>query len=102
MKKLSPVKYYFEHLRRQREYVEKVCKAVKDVTYDAKVYVIGSVAMGLTTKLSVEILEKAIEDSSICQVLIASHYFSKIYNKHFKKSIKIKCNESLSLAVFKP
>jgi DNA polymerase sigma len=43
------VKYHFEHLKRWREYAEKIAKAVKDLIPEAKVYVIGSIAENRTT-----------------------------------------------------
>ena len=48
----SWVRYRFQHLRRWREYAEKIAKAVKDLLPDAQVYVIGSVAEGNTTVYS--------------------------------------------------
>ena len=45
----SWVSYHFEHLRRWREYAEKVAKAARDVAGDVKVYVIGGVAEDRTT-----------------------------------------------------
>ncbi|WP_338602571.1 nucleotidyltransferase domain-containing protein [Sulfolobus tengchongensis] len=48
----SWVKFKFEHLRRWREYAEKVNKAVKDVDKNAKVYVFGGVAEDRITVLS--------------------------------------------------
>ncbi len=80
---LSWVKYHFQHLRRWREYVEVVARAVRDLVPEAEIYVIGSVVEGKVTvysdidilviipnktlngesrkNLAVEILEKAIE-----------------------------------------
>jgi predicted nucleotidyltransferase len=40
------------HLRRWREYSEKVARAVKELVPNAKVYVIGGVAEGRPTVLS--------------------------------------------------
>jgi predicted nucleotidyltransferase len=48
----SWVRYRFQHLRRWREYAEKIAKAVKDLLPDTQVYVIGSVAEGNTTVYS--------------------------------------------------
>ncbi|WP_460024170.1 nucleotidyltransferase domain-containing protein [Infirmifilum sp. SLHALR2] len=79
--KLSWVRYHFNHLRRWREYAEKVARAVGDLAPGAKVFVIGSVAEGTPTiysdvdilvvldrvdmetkkRLLVDILERAID-----------------------------------------
>ncbi|MGC9105448.1 MAG: nucleotidyltransferase domain-containing protein [Thermoprotei archaeon] len=48
----SWVEFRFSHLRRWREYAEKVAKAVKDLEPDAEVYVIGGVAEDRITVLS--------------------------------------------------
>ena len=77
----SWVRYHFEHLRKWREYAEKIARAVKDLIPESKVFVIGSVVEGNPTvhsdidilvvvnnidmdtkkKLLVEILERAID-----------------------------------------
>ena len=43
------VRYHFGHLRRWREYAEKVAKAVSQLIPSARVYVIGGVAEGRVT-----------------------------------------------------
>ena len=48
----SWVSYHFEHLRRWREYAEKIAKAAESILGDVEVYVIGGVAEGRTTVLS--------------------------------------------------
>lgn len=48
----SWVKHRFSHLRRRREYVEKVARAARDILGDVRVYVIGGVAENRTTALS--------------------------------------------------
>lgn len=48
----SWVKFRFSHLRRWREYAEKVAKAVRDFEPNAEVYVIGGVAEDRITVLS--------------------------------------------------
>ena len=45
----SWVSYHFEHLRRWREYAEKVARAARDVVGDVKVYAVGGVAEERTT-----------------------------------------------------
>ncbi|MDT7863394.1 MAG: nucleotidyltransferase domain-containing protein [Vulcanisaeta sp.] len=48
----SWVKFRFSHLRRWREYAEKVARAVRDIEPNAEVYVIGGVAEDRVTVLS--------------------------------------------------
>ncbi|BFI74758.1 nucleotidyltransferase domain-containing protein [Sulfurisphaera ohwakuensis] len=48
----SWVKFRFSHLRRWKEYAEKVAKAVRDLEPNAEVYVIGGVAEDRITVLS--------------------------------------------------
>ncbi|MBB5255089.1 nucleotidyltransferase domain-containing protein [Sulfurisphaera ohwakuensis] len=48
----SWVKFRFSHLRRWREYAEKVAKAVRDLEPNVEVYVIGGVAEDRITVLS--------------------------------------------------
>ena len=48
----SWVEFRFSHLRRWREYAEKVAKAAHDLEPDAEVYVIGGVAEDRITVLS--------------------------------------------------
>jgi len=48
----SWVKFRFSHLRRWKEYTEKVAKAVRDLEPNAEVYVIGGVAEDRITVLS--------------------------------------------------
>ncbi len=78
------VRFHFEHLRRWREYAEKVAKAAEEVAPGSRVYVIGGVAEGRVTvlsdidvlvvvpggrvdkrRLAREILEKAIRDHGL-------------------------------------
>ncbi|ADM27359.1 DNA polymerase beta domain protein region [Ignisphaera aggregans DSM 17230] len=78
---LSWVRYHFEHLRRWREYAEKICSSIKSLGLEAEVYVIGGVAEDRITvlsdidilivvenidpstkkKLAIDIMEKAID-----------------------------------------
>jgi predicted nucleotidyltransferase len=48
----SWVKFRFSHLRRWREYAEKIAKATRDIEANADVYVIGGVAEDRITVLS--------------------------------------------------
>ena len=48
----SWVRYHFRHLRRWREYAEKIARAAKDIVPEAEVYVIGGVAEDRVTVLS--------------------------------------------------
>ena len=48
----SWVKHRFSHLRRWREYAEKVARAARGILGDVRVYVIGGVAEDRTTVLS--------------------------------------------------
>ncbi len=48
----SWVRFHFQHLRRWREYAEKVARAARELVPEARVYVIGSVAEGTYTVLS--------------------------------------------------
>ncbi|QIW23656.1 hypothetical protein EWF20_05445 [Sulfolobus sp. S-194] len=48
----SWVKFRFSHLRRWREYAEKIAKATADLEPDSEVYVIGGVAEDRITVLS--------------------------------------------------
>lgn len=48
----SWVKFRFSHLRRWREYAEKIAKATRDIEANAEVYVIGGVAEDRITVLS--------------------------------------------------
>jgi len=48
----SWVRLHFEHLRRWREYAEKICSAVRSLGIGGEVYVVGGVAEGRTTVLS--------------------------------------------------
>jgi predicted nucleotidyltransferase len=48
----SWVKYHFQHLRRWREYAEKVAEAAASIDPEAEVYVVGGVAEGRATVLS--------------------------------------------------
>ncbi|BCS92568.1 nucleotidyltransferase domain-containing protein [Metallosphaera javensis (ex Sakai et al. 2022)] len=53
----SWVRFKFEHLRRWREYAEKVNEAVKEVNKNAKVYVFGGVAEDrITVSSDIDIL----------------------------------------------
>jgi len=110
----SWVKYHFTHLRKWREYAEKVSKAVRDLIPNAKVYVIGGVAEGRTTiysdidilivikntdsttrrKLLIDILERAIDTYDLpwdapIELHIVSEERAKEYLKQSKNSIKI-------------
>ena len=48
----SWVKFRFSHLRKWREYAEKIAKATRDIETNAEVYVIGGVAENRITVLS--------------------------------------------------
>ncbi|MCH4815855.1 MAG: nucleotidyltransferase domain-containing protein [Saccharolobus sp.] len=48
----SWVKFRFSHLKRWREYAEKVAKATKDLEPNSEVYIIGGVAEDRITVLS--------------------------------------------------
>jgi len=48
----SWVRLHFQHLRRWRDYAERVARAARDVLGDVRVYVIGGVAEGRVTVLS--------------------------------------------------
>ncbi|BDB99987.1 nucleotidyltransferase domain-containing protein [Saccharolobus caldissimus] len=48
----SWVKFRFSHLRRWREYAEKIAKATQDLEPNSEVYVIGGVAEDRITVLS--------------------------------------------------
>mgnify|MGYP000008673373 CR=1 FL=1 len=48
----SWVRHHFEHLRRWREYADKVARSARDLAPGAEVYVIGGVAEGRATVLS--------------------------------------------------
>ena len=118
MKKLvdvsSWVKYHFEHLRRWREYVEKISKAVRDIIPDAEIYVIGGVAEDRITiysdidiliiiknidpsskvELVADILDKAIDTYDLpwdapVELHVVNEEEAKRYFKHCKKVIKI-------------
>ena len=110
----SWVKYHFTHLRRWREYAEKVSKAVRDLIPDAKVYVIGGVAEERTTiysdidilivikntdsttqrKLLIDILERAIDTYGLpwdapVELHIVSEERAREYLKHSRNFIRI-------------
>jgi predicted nucleotidyltransferase len=110
------VKYHLEHLKRWREYAEKIAKAVKDLIPEAKVYVIGSIAENRTTiysdidiliaipskildsetkkKLYIDIIEKAIDlyqlpwDAPV-EIHIADSTNFEQYKKMCRKMIHI-------------
>lgn len=111
----SWVSYHFEHLRRWREYAEKVAKAAKDVLGEVDVYVIGGVAEDRITiysdidvlivarkgvlgderkKLHIKILERAIDvhglpwDAPI-ELQIVGEGEEKEYLKLSRKIVKI-------------
>ena len=110
----SWVRYHFNHLKRWREYAEKVARAAKELVSDAKVFVIGSVAEGTPTiysdidilivvnsidmetkkRLLVEILERAIDlyhlpwDAPV-ELHIASREEAERYLKNARRVIEI-------------
>jgi len=110
----SWVSHHFEHLRRWREYAEKVAKAARDVAGDVEVYVIGGVAEGRTTVLSdidvlivvkrisaeekktlyVEILEKAIDEYGLpwdapVELHIVDEDGAREYLRQARKSVRV-------------
>ena len=110
----SWVKYHFTHLRRWREYTEKVSRAVQDLAPDAKVYVIGGVAEGRTTiysdidilvvvkstdpntrrKLLIDILERAIDTYGLpwdapVELHVVGEERAKEYLRHSRNVIRI-------------
>lgn len=110
----SWVSYHFEHLRRWREYAEKVAKAARAVAGDVEVYVIGGVAEGRTTVLSdidvlivvkrisaeekktlyVEILEKAIDEYGLpwdapVELHIVDEDGAREYLRQARKSVRV-------------
>jgi|ECHnycMinimDraft_1075156.scaffolds.fasta_scaffold06106_2 predicted nucleotidyltransferase len=48
----SWVKFRFSHLKRWKEYAEKIAKAMRDIEANAEVYIIGGVAEDRITVLS--------------------------------------------------
>ena len=116
VKGVKLVRNRFEHLRRWREYVEKVAKAARAVTGDVEVYMIGGVAEERTTVLSgidvlivvkrisaeekkmlyVEFLEKAIDEYGLpwdapIELHIADEWQAEEYFKLSKNAVKINC-----------
>ena len=117
LKLLSWVKYHFNHLKKWREYAEKIAKAVEDIIPDADVYVVGGVAEGRTTiysdidilivipsgildneakkNLVVEVIERAIDRYSLpwdapVEIHIADAKTFKEYLKTCRKIIPIR------------
>ena len=69
----SWVKYHFTHLRKWKEYAEKVSRAARDLAPDAKVYVIGGVAEGRTTiysDIDILVVVKSIDPNTRRKLLI--------------------------------
>ena len=110
----SWVSYHFEHLRRWREYAEKIAKAAESVLGDVEVYVIGGVAEERTTVLSdidilivakhidaeekktlyVDILEKAIDEYELpwdapVELHIVDERESEEYLKLSRRAVRI-------------
>jgi len=52
LRKMYWAKYHVKHLKKWREYAEKIAKAAKDIVPEAKVYVIGGAAEKRLTVLS--------------------------------------------------
>jgi len=116
----SWVSYHFKHLRRWREYAEKVSKAAKDLLGEVDVYVIGGVAENRTTiysdidvlivvkgeklgderkKLRIEILERAMDKYGLpvgapIELHIINEKQVKEYMSLTKKAIKINTNNT--------
>ena len=111
----SWVKNHFEHLKRWREYAEKIAKAAKEVLGEAEIYVVGGVAEERTTiysdidiliiagderlrgdrkTLYADILEKAIEAYGLpwdapVELHIVNEKEAREYLRISKKAVKI-------------
>uniref|UniRef100_A0A7C5TJK2 Polymerase nucleotidyl transferase domain-containing protein n=1 Tax=Ignisphaera aggregans TaxID=334771 RepID=A0A7C5TJK2_9CREN len=113
----SWVKYHFNHLKKWREYAEKIAKAVEDIIPDADIYVIGGIAEDRTTiysdidiliatpsrildneakkNLVVEVIERAIDRYNLpwdapIEIHIADAKTLKEYLKTCRKIIPIR------------
>ena len=111
----SWVSYHFEHLRRWREYAEKIAKAAREILGEVDVCVIGVVAENRTTiysdidilivvkgerlgderkKLRIKILERAIDVHGLpwdapVELHIANEKRAEEYLRLAKEAIKI-------------
>jgi len=109
----SWVRLHFEHLRRWREYAEKICSAVRSLGIGGEVYVVGGVAEDRVTvlsdidvlvvvdgaeegdrrRLAVDILEEAIEKFGLpwdapVELHVASRGEAEIFFKS-SRSVKV-------------
>ena len=86
----SWVKNHFEHLKRWREYAEKIAKAAKEVLGEAEIYVVGGVAEERTTIYSdIDIEAYGLPWDVPVELHIVNEKEAREYLRISKKAVKI-------------